>query len=102
LFGRTGRNLRLTVPITFPEAALGAQVRVPTLTEPVTVKVAPGTQSGTTVRVRGRGIETKKGTGDLLVTFVVATPTNVSGAEREAIEALAEKLAADPREHLGV
>jgi molecular chaperone DnaJ len=102
LFGRKGRNLTVTVPITFAEASLGAQVRVPTMTEPVTVKVAPGTQSGTTVRVRGRGIEAKNGKGDLLVTFEVAVPKKLSGTEREAVEALARTLTANPRETLGV
>ena len=102
LFGRKGRNLTLAVPVTFAEAALGAQVKVPTLTSPVTVKVAPGTASGTTVRVRGRGIETKQGKGDLLVTFEVAVPTKLDHDEREAVEALARALTANPREHLGV
>lgn len=102
LFGRKGRNLTLTVPVTFAEAALGANVRVPTLTDPVTVKVAPGTQSGTTVRVRGRGIETKNGTGDLMVTFEVVVPKKLSAAERDSVEALAGTLTANPREHLEV
>jgi len=100
LFGREGRNLTVRVPITFAEAALGAQVKVPTLTGPVTVKVPPGTPSGKTVRVRGRGIKAAKGTGDLLVTFDVAVPQKLSSEERAAIEALATTLSADPREHL--
>jgi molecular chaperone DnaJ len=98
-FGRDGRNLTISVPVSFTEAALGANVRIPTLTEPVTVKVPAGTQSGKTVRVRGRGIETTKGTGDLLVTFDLAVPTRLSDEQRTAIESLAgsfpEELRAD-------
>ncbi len=99
-FGRDGRNLTLTVPVSFSEAALGAQVRIPTLSEPVTVKVPAGTQSGTTVRVRGRGIETTAGTGDLLVTFDVVIPPELSDSQREAVAALAEAFPDDPRADL--
>ncbi len=104
LFGRSGaKDLTLKVPITFPEAALGAQVKVPTLDEPVTVKVPSGTQSAKTVRVRGRGIRATKGdAGDLLVTFEVVVPQKLNGDQRAAVEALVEKLDDDPRAHLGV
>lgn len=104
LFGRSGaKNLTLKVPITFTEAALGAEVKVPTLEAPVTVKVPAGTQSGKTVRVRGRGIKPAKGdAGDLLVTFDVQVPTKMSADERAAVEALAGVLDGDPREHLRV
>jgi len=74
IFGRKGKDLTVRVPITFSEAALGTEVKVPTLDKPVTVKVPAGTQSGKTVKVRGRGIDTGKGSpGDLLVTFDVGT-----------------------------
>ena len=104
LFGQTGKHdLTVRVPITFAEATLGAQVKVPTLGEPVTVKVAPGTPSGKTVRVRSRGIQPAKGDpGDLLVSFDVVVPTQLSSEQREAIEKLATTLTADPREQLGV
>jgi molecular chaperone DnaJ len=104
LFGRSGtKNLTIKVPITFTEAALGAEVKVPTLDAPVTVKVPAGTQSGTTVRVRGRGIKPAKGDpGDLLVTFEVEVPKKLSAEERAAVEALAGALDANPREHLQV
>jgi len=101
-FGREGRNLPLTVPVSFTEAALGAQVRIPTLAEPVTVKVPAGTASGTTVRVRGRGIETSRGTGDLLVTFEIVVPKQLDDAQRAAVEALAEAIPDDPRADLVV
>jgi molecular chaperone DnaJ len=104
IFGRSGKaDLTLKVPITFAEAALGTQVKVPTLNAPVTVKVPAGTQSGKTVRVRGRGIQ--RGSGDpgaLLVTFDVIVPTELDDDARHAVEALAEKLPANPREFLGV
>jgi molecular chaperone DnaJ len=104
IFGRSGpKHLTVKVPVTYPEAVLGAQVKVPTLDAPVTVKVAPGTQSGTTVRVRGRGVTPAKGDpGDLLVTFDVAVPTEISDDERAAVEALAAQLPDNPRERLGV
>src|SRR5690606_14570965 len=87
LFGRQDDNLTITVPITFPEAALGADVVVPTTgSDPVTIRVPPGTRSGRTFRVRGRGVEGRKGTGDLLVTVEVAIPQNLSDAERAALE----------------
>jgi molecular chaperone DnaJ len=104
IFGRSGRaNLTVNVPITFVEAALGAQVKVPTLDAPVTVKVPAGTQPGTTVRVRGRGITPAKGDpGDLMVTFEVVVPERLTADEHDAIEALSDKLTGNPRQHLGV
>jgi molecular chaperone DnaJ len=102
IFGRKGRDLTLTVPVTFAEAALGADITVPTLDTPVVLKIPPGTRSGRTFRVKGRGIGTAKGTGDLLVTVEVAVPTRLSPAEREAIQALSEVSTESPRAHLGV
>jgi molecular chaperone DnaJ len=103
LFGRKGSDLTLTVPITFPEAALGADVAVPTLDGgPVKVRIPAGTRSGRTFRVRGKGVEGRRKPGDLLVTVEVAVPQKLSADERKAIEALA--AAADgrsPRAHLG-
>jgi len=102
LFGRRGDDLLLTVPITFPEAALGAEVAVPTLDGgSVTIKVPAGTRPGRTFRVKGRGIETAKRTGDLLVTVEVAVPAKLSKEERRAIEALADAATSSPRSHLG-
>ena len=103
LFGRRGKDLTITVPVTFAEAALGAEVKVPTLAEPVTLRVPAGTSTGKTFRVRGRGVpQARGGAGDLLVTVDVAVPKNLSKAEREAIEALAEVSTESPRGHLGV
>ncbi|MEW6470971.1 MAG: molecular chaperone DnaJ [Actinomycetota bacterium] len=103
VFGREGRNLTVTVPITYPEAVLGAEVKVPTLDgSPVTIRIPPGTPSGKTFRVRGHGVPGAGGRrGDLLVTAEVAVPPRVTGKERKAVEALA-KVTPSPRAHLGV
>jgi molecular chaperone DnaJ len=95
LFGRRGRDLTLTVPITFAEAALGATITVPTLESPVSLKVPAGSKSGRTLRVRGKG-----DTGDLLVTVEVQVPTSLTDAEREAIEKLAAASLESPRAYL--
>ncbi|MFJ3033946.1 DnaJ C-terminal domain-containing protein [Curtobacterium pusillum] len=102
VFERDGQNLRLDVPVTFVEAALGATIEVPTLGgSTVKLKVAPGTPSGRVLRVKGRGVTTKNGTGDLLATVQVAVPSHLSDKAREAVEALAEALPdEDPREDL--
>jgi len=102
MFGRKGRNLTLTLPITFAEAALGSEITVPTLDGSVVLRVPPGTRSGRTFRVKGRGVVDEKGAGDMLVTVEVAVPTKLSPAQREAIEALATASTESPRTHLGV
>lgn len=102
LFGRRGKDLTLTVPITFTEAALGATVKVPTLEAPVTLRIPPGTRSGKTFRVRGHGAPVASGAGDLLVTVEVQVPAKLSDAERQALENLAEVSTESPRRHLGV
>jgi molecular chaperone DnaJ len=101
LFGLDGRNLTITVPVTFAEAALGADISVPTI-EGGTVKLrlSAGTRSGRTFRVKGRGVSTAKTTGDLLVTVEVAVPSKLSPAERKAVEALAAAGTESPRAHL--
>ncbi len=88
VFGRRGKDLTVTVPVSFPEAALGANVSVPTLDGPVTVKVPPGSKSGRTLRVRGRGVPASSGVGDLLATIEVAVPEQLSEEVRESVETL--------------
>jgi len=102
VFERDGLNLRVDVPVTFVEAALGATIQVPTLGgDPVKLKVAPGTPSGRVLRVKGRGVTTKNGTGDLLATVQVAVPSHLSDKQREAVEALRAALPdEDPRDDL--
>ncbi len=92
LFGRRGDNLTLTVPVSFDEAALGADIKVPTLGgAPVTVKIPPGTPNGRTFRVRGKGAPRKDGHhGDLLVTVEVQVPAHLDDAARAAVEAYRE------------
>jgi molecular chaperone DnaJ len=91
VFGRTGENLTMTLPITFAEAALGADVKVPTLEGPeVTVRIAAGTPSGRTLRVKGKGVTKGHHTGDLLVTVDVQVPRRAEGKVEEAIKAFAE------------
>ena len=87
VFTRDGLNLRVTVPVTFTEATLGATIEVPTLGgDPVKLRVAPGTPSGRVLRVKGRGVKTSKGTGDLLAELQVAVPSHLDDAAREALE----------------
>ena len=97
LFGRSGDDLTVTVPVTFAEAALGAQIAVPTFDgSTVTVKLPPGTPSGRVLRVKGRGVARKDGAaGDLLVNVSVAVPQKLDGAAREAVEAYAAATAGD-------
>jgi len=105
LFGRDGNNLTLTVPVTFPEAALGTKLKVPTLDgDPVTLKLPAGTSSGKVFRVKGKGVGAAKGKshGDLLVTVEVAVPRKLSSEQRQAVEALADVSDESPRAHLGV
>jgi molecular chaperone DnaJ len=101
VFGRSANNLTIDVPITFAEAALGANVKVPTLDgATVTLKIPPATPTGKTFRVRGRGVSTTKGTGDLLVTVVVDIPTDLTDEQRAAVEALAAAMPKSPRDRL--
>jgi len=97
LFGRSGDNLTLDVPITFDEAALGSEVTVPTLGgAPVTLRLPSGTANGRTFRVRGKGATRKDGTkGDLLVTVGVAVPAKLNQAARAAVEAFRDATAGE-------
>ena len=101
LFGRRGNDLTVTVPITFTEAALCGVIDVPTLGGgTVALRLRPGTRSGSRHRVKGRGIETAKATGDLLVTVEVAVPTELTDQQRAAIDDLAAATTVNPRDAL--
>jgi molecular chaperone DnaJ len=102
VFGRDGANLTVVLPITYPEAVLGAEVEVPLVSgEAVRLRVKPGTASGTRQRVRGKGVTTARGTGDLMVTFEVVVPAKITNAQRKAIEELARLGSGDEvRSHL--
>jgi len=97
VFTRDGLNLRVVVPVSFTEAALGATIEVPTLGgEPVKLRVAPGTPSGRVLRVKGRGVQTSKGLGDLLAEVQVAVPSHLDEEARAALERFRE---AEPAEN---
>jgi len=103
IFGRSAANLTVTVPITFTEAALGAEIKVPSLRGvPVSVRIPAGTPSGRTFRARGKGARRKDGTnGDLLVTVTVQVPQNLNSGARQALESFRDATAGeDPREDL--
>lgn len=95
VFDRDGDNLKVTVPVTFAEAALGGKIQAPTLDgRTVTLKLPPGTPSGRVLRARGRGAPRKDGSkADLLVTVEVAVPQRLDAKSREAVEMLAESTA---------
>jgi molecular chaperone DnaJ len=105
LFGRSGKDLTIRLPVSFAEATLGADVKVPTLDGQVTMRIPPGTPAGKVMRVRGQGVpadasKNGKTGGDLLVTLDVVVPTELDERQREAVEALAAATDADPRADL--
>ncbi|WP_436758642.1 molecular chaperone DnaJ [Streptosporangium sp. V21-05] len=103
VFGRTGENLTVTVPVTFTEAALGAEIKVPILKGlPVTLRIPEGTPNGRTFRVRGRGVARKDGTkGDLLATVEVLVPQQLEDKARGALEEFRDAtVGGDPRADL--
>jgi molecular chaperone DnaJ len=101
-FGRSGHDLTLELPVTYAEAALGADVRVPTLNGPVTMKVPAGTPNGKTFRLKGKGAPKRGGHGDLLVTTRIEVPRKLSKPERELLKQLQQTEKESPRRRLGV
>ena len=102
LYERRGDDLVVDMPILFTEAALGATVEVPTPDGPVSLKVKPGTQDGTLLRVKGKGAPKLKGSGrgDLLARVNVVVPKKLKKRERELLEELQKQSHDDPREAL--
>jgi molecular chaperone DnaJ len=102
IFSRKDENIHLTLPVTFAEAALGADIKLPTLDgDEVTVRIAPGTPSGRTLRVKGRGVKKGSQAGDLMITIDVCVPQRVEGAAKKAIEDFADATKDfDPRADL--
>jgi molecular chaperone DnaJ len=91
IFSRKGENIHVTVPVSFTEAALGADIPVPTLEgDEVKVRIAPGTQNGKTFRVKGRGVKKGVNAGDLMVSIEVQVPQRVDGKAKRALEEFAE------------
>ena len=96
IFSRKGENLLLTLPVTFAEAALGADLKVPTLAgDDVTVRLAAGTPTGRVLRVKGRGIKKGAVTGDLLITIEVQVPRRLEGKALDAIKTFAKETEGD-------
>ena len=102
VFGRKGDDLTLDLPVTYPEAALGAQIKVPTLNGPVTLKVPAGTQTGKTFRIKGKGAPKRGGHGDLMVTVHIDVPKKPSKREKELLAELRDAGTSSPRAELGV
>lgn len=102
VYSRDGNDLRMTLPVTFAEATLGANVELPLIDgSTVTVKVPAGSDSGRTLRLKGRGVATKKGTGDLLATISVVVPKDLTPEQLDSIKSLADSLdQSDPRAEL--
>ena len=93
VFGRQGKNLTVTVLVTFAQAALGAEISVPTFEgDPVKLRLAPGSQPGQVLRVRGRGVETGRGIGDLLVKVALEVPGELNDEQRQALGAFAKTM----------
>ena len=102
VFTRDGANLRVTVPVTFTEAAFGANILVPTLGgEPVKLKIHPGIPNGRVLRIQGRGVDAGNTRGDLLATIEVAVPAHLSEKAKKALQDFQEVMPnEDPREDL--
>ncbi|HET9554999.1 MAG TPA: molecular chaperone DnaJ [Anaeromyxobacteraceae bacterium] len=101
LFRREGTEILCEVPISFTQAALGGTIDVPTLDGPVKHRIPPGTQSGTTFRLKGRGVPVLQGSGrgDQHVAVVVETPTKLSREQRELLERFAELSGEETNPH---
>jgi len=97
IFDKKENDLLLTAPITFPEAALGATIKVPTLDGSVTLKIPPGTKSGRTFRVKGKGISQGAKRGDLLVNVEITVPDKLNDHQRKALENFAKSDSPSPR-----
>ena len=101
LFERKGEDLYVDLPVTFAEAALGAEVQVPTLTGKVTMKAPAGVQSGQQLRLTGQGMPSRSsGTGNLFARIKVTVPRNLTEEERSLIEQLRELRPENPREKI--
>jgi molecular chaperone DnaJ len=96
-FQRDGHNLRCVIPISFPQAALGAEIEIPGIGGPVKLKIPEGTQSGKELRVRGHGVPflNDRGVGDLIVKVMVEIPHKLTRAQRDLVGQLAESLAVE-------
>jgi molecular chaperone DnaJ len=93
VFTRDGANLRITVPVSFTEAALGATISVPTLGgDPVKLKIHPGIPNGRVLRIQGRGVDSGNTRGDLLATIEVMVPAHLSEKAKKALQDFDEQM----------
>ena len=97
LFDVEGHNLVITVPLAPWEAALGAKVTVPTLTGKIHLTIAPNSQAGTRLRIKGKGMKTKTGTGDMFALLKIVVPSSANDEVKALWQSLAEKAEFDPR-----
>ncbi len=102
VYTRDGDNLLMTLPVTFDEAALGADIAVPTLQgEEVKVRLAPGTNNGKVLRLKGRGVTRNHASGDLLITIEVTVPQRLDAKAKKALEEFAEATSSEsPRKDI--
>ena len=96
------RTIHLLLPVAPWEAALGASITVPTLDGKVQLKIPPNSQNGSKLRLKGKGLTTKKSLGDQIVTLKVALPQATTDEQREVYKTMAEKMPFNPRAELGV
>lgn len=104
LFTREGRHLYCEVPISFPDAALGGEMEVPTLGGRVKLKIPPETQTGRLFRIRGKGVKPVRGgeQGDLLCRVIIETPVNLTNAQKDLLDEFRASLKGgkqSPKEH---
>ncbi len=99
LFRREDDDVHLDLPVSFVDAMLGATVEIPTLTNPISLKIPPGTQSGQSFRVKGRGFPRtgRGGAGDMLIRIQIDTPSSLSGQQKELVEKLASQIGSTPQ-----
>lgn len=102
LFERKGKDLHVELPVTFPEAALGATVEVPSLHDRTKIRIPAGTSSGKVFRITGKGVRTSNGDGpgDLYVKVKIVVPRDLKGRAKELVEQLGEELSDNPRSNL--
>lgn len=100
MFKRNGYDLMLEIPISFPQAALGADIIVPSLSEKISYKVPAGTQSGTVFRLKGKGIKQTNGSryGDLYVKVMIEIPKKLNGEQRRLLQQLEDSFKSDEHE----
>lgn len=100
-FERDGNDLHCVIPISFPQAALGAEIEIPGLDGDVTVKIPEGTQSGKEFRIRNKGVPhlNDHGRGDLVVQVLVQTPKKLSRAQRDLVKQLGESMSVENKPH---